>query len=31
MSLRFNRLVGRLARHGVSLLGTAEMSVRGRK
>ncbi|MEU3047822.1 nitroreductase family deazaflavin-dependent oxidoreductase [Streptomyces sp. NPDC006984] len=28
---RFNRVVGWLARHGVSLLGTAELSVRGRK
>ncbi|MFB7269303.1 nitroreductase family deazaflavin-dependent oxidoreductase [Streptomyces sp. NPDC056244] len=27
----FNNIVGRLARHGVSMLGTAEMSVRGRK
>ncbi|WP_046506564.1 nitroreductase family deazaflavin-dependent oxidoreductase [Streptomyces odonnellii] len=26
-----NNIVGRLARHGVSMLGTAEMSVRGRK
>ncbi|MFF7714279.1 nitroreductase/quinone reductase family protein [Streptomyces sp. NPDC007988] len=28
---RFNDLVGRLARHGISLLGSAELSVRGRK
>ncbi|MDT0490072.1 nitroreductase/quinone reductase family protein [Streptomyces griseus] len=28
---RLNKVVGRLARHGVSLLGSAEMSVRGRK
>ncbi|WP_432250405.1 nitroreductase family deazaflavin-dependent oxidoreductase [Streptomyces sanyensis] len=28
---RFNRAVGWLARHGISLLGTAELSVRGRK
>jgi len=27
---RFNTLVGWLSRHGVSLLGTAELSVRGR-
>ncbi|MYZ39142.1 MULTISPECIES: nitroreductase/quinone reductase family protein [unclassified Streptomyces] len=26
-----NSVIGRLARHGVSMLGTAEMSVRGRK
>ncbi|MET9595545.1 nitroreductase/quinone reductase family protein [Streptomyces sp. NPDC006516] len=31
LNVRFNSLVGRLARHGLSLLGTAEMSVRGRK
>lgn len=30
-NVRMNSLVGWLARHGVSLLGTAEMSVRGRK
>ncbi|MEU8518940.1 nitroreductase family deazaflavin-dependent oxidoreductase [Streptomyces sp. NBC_01216] len=30
-AVRFNRLVGVLARHGVSLLGTAELSVVGRK
>jgi len=30
-AIRLNSLIGRLARHGVSLLGTAEMSVRGRK
>ncbi|WP_405986915.1 nitroreductase family deazaflavin-dependent oxidoreductase [Streptomyces sp. NBC_00872] len=29
--VRLNSLVGRLARHGVSVLGTAELSVRGRK
>ncbi|MFE1960221.1 nitroreductase/quinone reductase family protein [Streptomyces sp. NPDC059479] len=28
---RLNNVIGRLARHGVSILGTAEMSVRGRK
>ncbi|MGC5363562.1 nitroreductase family deazaflavin-dependent oxidoreductase [Streptomyces sp. DT24] len=28
---RMNNVIGRLARHGVSLLGTAELSVRGRK
>ncbi|MFF7361219.1 nitroreductase family deazaflavin-dependent oxidoreductase [Streptomyces sp. NPDC008125] len=28
---RFNSIVGWLARHGFSLMGTAEMSVRGRK
>ncbi|MFE2292362.1 nitroreductase/quinone reductase family protein [Streptomyces sp. NPDC059452] len=27
---RLNKVVGRLARHGVSFLGTAELSVRGR-
>ncbi|GGV22588.1 nitroreductase family deazaflavin-dependent oxidoreductase [Streptomyces griseoflavus] len=31
MAIRFNRVVGWLARHGVSLAGSAEMSVRGRK
>ncbi|MEG3628270.1 nitroreductase family deazaflavin-dependent oxidoreductase [Streptomyces poriticola] len=31
LAVRFNRLVGRLARHGISLAGSAEMSVRGRK
>lgn len=30
-TLRMNSLIGRLARHGFSLLGSAEMSVRGRK
>ncbi|MCT7354871.1 nitroreductase family deazaflavin-dependent oxidoreductase [Streptomyces sp. 15-116A] len=30
MTVRFNRLVGWLARHGFSLAGAAEMSVRGR-
>ncbi|MFF1649503.1 nitroreductase/quinone reductase family protein [Streptomyces sp. NPDC058240] len=30
-SVRMNSIVGRLARHGVSLFGSAEMSVRGRK
>lgn len=28
---RFNKVVGWLSRHGVSLLGSAELSVRGRK
>ncbi len=31
LNVRLNSFVGRLARHGVSLLGTQEMSVRGRK
>lgn len=31
LNVRFNRVVGWLARHGLSLAGTAEMSVRGRK
>ncbi|WP_299541587.1 nitroreductase family deazaflavin-dependent oxidoreductase [uncultured Streptomyces sp.] len=31
LNVRLNSLVGRLARLGVSMLGTAEMSVRGRK
>ncbi|MFF4164823.1 nitroreductase family deazaflavin-dependent oxidoreductase [Streptomyces sp. NPDC001741] len=31
LNVRFNSLIGRLARNGLSLLGTAEMSVRGRK
>ncbi|MYU20940.1 nitroreductase family deazaflavin-dependent oxidoreductase [Streptomyces sp. SID8352] len=31
MNLRFNRLVGWLARRGVSLAGAAELSVRGRR
>ncbi|MEU8529434.1 nitroreductase family deazaflavin-dependent oxidoreductase [Streptomyces sp. NPDC048629] len=31
MAIRFNSIVGWLARHGVSLMGSAEMSVRGRK
>ncbi|MFD8032269.1 nitroreductase family deazaflavin-dependent oxidoreductase [Streptomyces sp. NPDC059717] len=31
MTVRFNSLIGRLARLGFSLAGTAEMSVRGRK
>ncbi|CAL9381017.1 hypothetical protein SUDANB176_01061 [Streptomyces sp. enrichment culture] len=31
MAVRLNRVVGWLARHGVSLAGTAEMSVRGRR
>ncbi|MFJ6683394.1 nitroreductase family deazaflavin-dependent oxidoreductase [Streptomyces werraensis] len=31
VAARFNRIVGRLARHGISLAGTAELSVRGRK
>lgn len=30
MNVRFNRLVGWLARHGLSLAGAAELSVRGR-
>jgi deazaflavin-dependent oxidoreductase (nitroreductase family) len=30
LALRLNRVVGWLARHGLSLAGTAEMSVRGR-
>ncbi|MFF2324386.1 MULTISPECIES: nitroreductase/quinone reductase family protein [unclassified Streptomyces] len=30
-NVRMNSIIGRLARHGVSLLGSAEMSVRGRK
>ncbi|MET8613359.1 nitroreductase family deazaflavin-dependent oxidoreductase [Streptomyces misionensis] len=31
MNVRLNGVIGRLARHGLSLAGTAEMSVRGRK
>ncbi|BAU81523.1 hypothetical protein SLA_0569 [Streptomyces laurentii] len=31
LTIRLNSLVGRLARHGISLLGTAELSVPGRK
>ncbi|MFI1418570.1 nitroreductase family deazaflavin-dependent oxidoreductase [Streptomyces sp. NPDC020731] len=31
MAIRLNSVIGWLARHGVSLAGTAEMSVRGRK
>ncbi|WP_133913024.1 nitroreductase family deazaflavin-dependent oxidoreductase [Streptomyces sp. NBC_00582] len=31
LNVRFNSLVGWLARHGVSLMGSAEMSVRGRR
>ncbi|MEU8585983.1 nitroreductase family deazaflavin-dependent oxidoreductase [Streptomyces sp. NPDC048664] len=31
MAIRLNRVIGWLARHGISLAGTAEMSVRGRK
>ncbi|MFD7446902.1 nitroreductase family deazaflavin-dependent oxidoreductase [Streptomyces sp. NPDC059909] len=31
LEVRMNRIVGWLARRGVSLLGTAELSVRGRK
>ncbi|MFV0137496.1 nitroreductase family deazaflavin-dependent oxidoreductase [Streptomyces sp. HMX87] len=31
VAARFNRLVGRLARHGISLAGAAELSVRGRR
>ncbi|MFE4537383.1 nitroreductase/quinone reductase family protein [Streptomyces scopuliridis] len=30
-TVRMNSVIGRLARHGVSLLGSAELSVRGRK
>lgn len=30
-NVRFNKIVGWLARRGVSVMGTAEMSVRGRK
>jgi deazaflavin-dependent oxidoreductase (nitroreductase family) len=30
-SVRMNSVIGWLARHGVSMLGTAELSVRGRK
>ncbi|MFD5030672.1 nitroreductase family deazaflavin-dependent oxidoreductase [Streptomyces sp. NPDC058405] len=30
-TVRMNNAIGRLARHGFSLLGTAELSVRGRK
>jgi deazaflavin-dependent oxidoreductase (nitroreductase family) len=31
LNVRFNGVVGWLARHGISLMGSAEMSVRGRK
>ncbi|ROQ72962.1 deazaflavin-dependent oxidoreductase (nitroreductase family) [Streptomyces sp. CEV 2-1] len=31
LTVRLNSFVGRLARHGISLLGTQELSVRGRK
>ena len=31
LNVRFNNMVGWLARHGVSLMGSAELSVRGRK
>ncbi|MGW6735555.1 nitroreductase/quinone reductase family protein [Streptomyces sp. NPDC055013] len=31
LNVRFNSVVGWLARHGFSIAGTAEMSVRGRK
>ncbi|MFF5160964.1 nitroreductase family deazaflavin-dependent oxidoreductase [Streptomyces sp. NPDC000348] len=31
LTIRLNSVIGWLARHGVSLAGTAEMSVRGRK
>lgn len=31
LNVRFNRIVGWLARHGISLAGSAELSVRGRK
>ncbi|MFF4258914.1 nitroreductase/quinone reductase family protein [Streptomyces sp. NPDC001663] len=30
LTVRLNRAIGLLARHGLSLMGTAEMSVRGR-
>lgn len=30
-AIRLNSVIGRLARHGISLLGSEEMSVRGRK
>ncbi|MYY05550.1 MULTISPECIES: nitroreductase/quinone reductase family protein [unclassified Streptomyces] len=31
LNVRLNGVVGRLARHGISLLGSQELSVRGRK
>ncbi|WP_077800690.1 nitroreductase family deazaflavin-dependent oxidoreductase [Streptomyces sp. JHA26] len=31
LTVRFNRVVGRLARYGISIAGTAELSVLGRK
>ncbi|MFE0172810.1 nitroreductase family deazaflavin-dependent oxidoreductase [Streptomyces sp. NPDC059002] len=31
LNVRFNGVIGWLARHGVSLMGSAELSVRGRK
>ncbi|QES40151.1 deazaflavin-dependent nitroreductase [Streptomyces venezuelae] len=31
LNVRFNSVIGWLARHGVSLMGSAELSVRGRK
>ncbi|GAA1324267.1 nitroreductase family deazaflavin-dependent oxidoreductase [Streptomyces sanglieri] len=31
LNVRMNGIVGRLARHGLSMFGSAEMSVRGRK
>ncbi|WP_340384221.1 nitroreductase family deazaflavin-dependent oxidoreductase [Streptomyces sp. SS7] len=31
INVRFNGVIGWLARHGLSLMGSAEMSVRGRK
>ncbi|MGW5968649.1 nitroreductase/quinone reductase family protein [Streptomyces sp. NPDC055186] len=31
LTVRLNSVIGRLARHGISLAGAAEMSVRGRK
>ncbi|MFD7320470.1 nitroreductase family deazaflavin-dependent oxidoreductase [Streptomyces sp. NPDC059875] len=31
LAIRFNSVVGWLARHGISILGSAELSVRGRK
>lgn len=31
LNVRLNSVIGRLARHGLSIAGTAELSVRGRK
>ncbi|MFJ6086638.1 nitroreductase/quinone reductase family protein [Streptomyces sp. NPDC092369] len=31
LTVRFNSVLGWMARHGISLMGSAEMSVRGRK